>query len=255
MSAFKNAYIEHQIKRWMAPNAHHFMRSDWRRYVKPGSDLWSVYEFYEGKYRPDQLRDDRGRWTDEGGGAVGDSPPSGTGSEPTAGSGRSDPRVLSDATPYNYYKPGTQLAQLANGASGTPIYDKVDAALLAPKGVNADASSQKLEYNLDDNGHYLGGVTVVNEDRTAVGRMINEVIGSPVHVGIEAQIQTANGTSASSFEIRQSLPPGGSVTVPWKEFGPMQGPGNVSVIATNKGSLYTGVIIGATRIPSSRNSK
>ena len=239
----------------MRPDAHHFVRPDWRRHVKPGSDLASVFELYERKYRQDQLRDDHGRWTDEGGGAGGGSSSRGTESEPTAGSGRSDPRILSDATPDNYYKPGAQLAQLANEGSGTPIYDKVDAALLAPKGVNADASSQKLEYNLDDSDRYLGGVTVVNEDRTAVGRMINEVIGSPVHVGIEAQIQTANGTSASSFEIKQNLPPGGSVTVPWKDLSPMQGPGNVSVTATNKGSLFTGVIIGATRIPSGPNSK
>ncbi|MBI3704553.1 MAG: hypothetical protein HY244_12085 [Rhizobiales bacterium] len=244
----------------MAPNAHRFVRPDWRRFVQPGSDLWAVCELYESKYSPNQPRvpagsSEGGRWTGEGGGAGDGSSFPSTGSEPTAGSGRSDPRVLSDATPDNYYKPGTQLAQLANGGSGTPIYDKVDAALLAPKGVNADASSQKLEYKFDDSGHYLGGVTVTNEDRTAVGRMINAINGTPVNVGIDAEIKTANGNSSASFEIKQNLPPGSSVTVPWKDFGPMQGPGSVSVTATNKGSLYTGVIIGATRIPSAPHSK
>ena len=44
------------------------------------------------KYRPDQARDDHGRWTDEG-------------------RGRNDPRVLSDITPDNFFEPGAQLAQ------------------------------------------------------------------------------------------------------------------------------------------------
>jgi hypothetical protein len=67
MSAFKNAYLENELKRWMRPDAHRFIRSDWRRFVKPGSDLWSVYELYERKYRADQPRDDYGRWTNGGG--------------------------------------------------------------------------------------------------------------------------------------------------------------------------------------------
>jgi hypothetical protein len=66
MSAIKNAYLDHQLKRWMAPNAHHFVRPDWRRHVRPGSDLAAVYELYEQKYRPDQLRDDHGRFAYEG---------------------------------------------------------------------------------------------------------------------------------------------------------------------------------------------
>jgi hypothetical protein len=120
MPPINDAYTEHQLKRWMRPDAHRFIRPDWRRFVKPGSDLWSVYECYERKYSPDQPRDDHGRWTSEGGDGVDGSPPSDTGSEPTAGSGRSDARVLSDATPYNYYKPGAQLAQ-NDGTSGYPV--------------------------------------------------------------------------------------------------------------------------------------
>jgi len=71
MSAFKNAYLEHQIKRWMASNAHHFVRPDWRRHVQPGSDLASVFELYERKYSPDQPRvpagsHEGGQWTNDG---------------------------------------------------------------------------------------------------------------------------------------------------------------------------------------------
>jgi len=101
----------------MAPNAHLFIRPDWRRWVTPGSELYSVYELYESKYSPDQPRvpagsREGGQWTADGrnsGGAVSVPAPGGT--EPTTGSGRSDPRVLSDATPDNYYRPGTRLAQ------------------------------------------------------------------------------------------------------------------------------------------------
>jgi hypothetical protein len=273
MTEFKNAEMEQQRRRWMRPNAHLFIRPDWRRYVRPGFEHDFAFELYERKFSPDQPRvpagsSDGGQWTSESGGTGGEPSPGST-TEPTAGSGRNDSRVLSDVTPDNYYKPGTQLAQIANqgtrdtsvdrassemASDARPIYDQVDAALLAPKGVNAEANTQKLKYHLDDKGQYLGGVTVVNEDHTAVGRMINTINGSPVHVGFEAQIQTAKGAATASFEIKQNLSPGSSITVPWKDFGLMQGPGSVSVTATNKGSLYTGVIAGAMRIPSAPNS-
>jgi hypothetical protein len=125
MSPFKSAYLEHQIKRWMRPDAHRFIRADWQRFVKPGSELWSLYELYERKYSTDQPRvpagsSEGGRWTSEGGGAGDGTSHQGTGSDPTAGSGHSDPRVLSDATPYNYYKPGAQLAQ-NDRSSGYPV--------------------------------------------------------------------------------------------------------------------------------------
>jgi hypothetical protein len=110
MPLFKDAALERELKRWMRSDAGNFLRPDWRRFVKPGSDAAAVFGVYEQKYRPDQLRDELGRWTDEGGGVEGGTQsPAATG-EPTAGSGRSDPRVLSDATPDNYYKPGAQLA-------------------------------------------------------------------------------------------------------------------------------------------------
>lgn len=92
--------LAHERKRWMRADAHRFLRSDWRRFVKPSSELVSLYESYEGKYSPDQPRvpagsSEGGQWTSEGGGA---------------GSGRNDPRVISDATP-DPARPGAQYAQ------------------------------------------------------------------------------------------------------------------------------------------------
>lgn len=52
----------------MRPDAHRFIRPDWRRFVASGSEAAALLERYERKYRPDQLRDDHGRWADEGGG-------------------------------------------------------------------------------------------------------------------------------------------------------------------------------------------
>jgi hypothetical protein len=128
MPVFKPEYNEHEIKRWMRPDAYRFIRPDWRRYVTPGSDLWAHYERYECKYSPEQPRvpagsREGGQWTDDGGGDAGSGggPSSGgTESQPTAGSGRSDPRMVSDAKPDNYFKPGAQLAQ-NDRPSGYPV--------------------------------------------------------------------------------------------------------------------------------------
>ena len=78
MSAFKNAYLENEIKRWMRPDAHRFVRPDWRCYVAPGSDLWSLYELYERKYSADQPRvpagsSEGGQWTNGDGTESGES--------------------------------------------------------------------------------------------------------------------------------------------------------------------------------------
>lgn len=80
MGAIKAEYLEREIKRWGRPDAHLFVRPDWRRFVKPESDAAKVFEFYEQKYRPDQARApagnrDGGQWIDEGGGGGGGSAP------------------------------------------------------------------------------------------------------------------------------------------------------------------------------------
>ena len=114
MGSIKPEYLAREQKYWMRYDAYKFIRPDWRRHVKPGSELAAIYEIYERKYRPDQARvpsgsRDGGQWTDEGGGAGGGSSKPSNG-EPSTGNGRNDPRVLSDATPDNYHKPGVQVA-------------------------------------------------------------------------------------------------------------------------------------------------
>jgi hypothetical protein len=66
MAQFKDAYTEHQLKRWMRPDAHNLVRSDWRRHMPSASDFTAVFASYEQKYREDQLRDDLGRFAYEG---------------------------------------------------------------------------------------------------------------------------------------------------------------------------------------------
>jgi hypothetical protein len=70
------AALERELLRGMRPDAHRFIRPDWRRQVKPGSDLWSLYERFERKYSPDQPRvpagaREGGQWTSEDGGGGG----------------------------------------------------------------------------------------------------------------------------------------------------------------------------------------
>lgn len=96
MPPFKSAYLEHELKRWMRPDAHHFVRPDWRRHVTPGSDLAAVFALYENKYSPDQPRDDQGRWTSGGGGAEGKPSSSTTEAEPVAENSRISAQVAAD---------------------------------------------------------------------------------------------------------------------------------------------------------------
>lgn len=93
MSPIKPEYRAHQQKRWMRHDAWRFIRPDWRRFVKSGSEAAAHFERYERKYRPDQLRDDHGRWADEGGGE-GQSPT--TQANPPQGAGRISSRVASE---------------------------------------------------------------------------------------------------------------------------------------------------------------
>jgi hypothetical protein len=67
MAEIKDAAREHELKRWMRPDAHRFVHPDRRRFMRPGFEKDHPFALYERKYREDQLRDDRGRWADEGG--------------------------------------------------------------------------------------------------------------------------------------------------------------------------------------------
>lgn len=105
-------YLTRQRERWTLPNAHLFVRPDWRRFVPRDQDH-HPFALYEGKYRPDQLRvpagdSDGGQWTAEGGGGGSRSQ---VGRQTTKPAPINDPRVVSDATPDNDWKPGAQYAQ------------------------------------------------------------------------------------------------------------------------------------------------
>lgn len=72
MSPINPLTLAHQLQYSLRPNAHLFVRPDWRRYVQPGSELAAYYESIEQKYRPDQSRvpagsREGGQWTNEGG--------------------------------------------------------------------------------------------------------------------------------------------------------------------------------------------
>ena len=58
-------------KRWTRPDAHCFIRPDWRRFVKPGYADQFPFSRYERKYSPHQPRvpagmSEGGQWTSEG---------------------------------------------------------------------------------------------------------------------------------------------------------------------------------------------
>ncbi|MEI9803786.1 MAG: hypothetical protein WDN48_04070 [Pseudolabrys sp.] len=100
MTRIDPAHLEHQLKRWMRPDAHHFVRPDWRRFVRPGFEDEHPFALYERKYSPDQPRApagsrEGGQWTSDGGG--------------NGQNGVNDPHA-SDASP-DPVRPGDQYAQ------------------------------------------------------------------------------------------------------------------------------------------------
>jgi hypothetical protein len=79
MPPINAAYLEHQRKHWMRPDAHLFVRPDWRKFVPPELQAAHPFALYEKKYRPDQARvpagsREGGQWTDEEGGGGGSDP-------------------------------------------------------------------------------------------------------------------------------------------------------------------------------------
>ena len=56
MPPIDTAYQAHQRKRWMRPNAHLFIRPDWRRFVRPRDQEDHLFAQYERKYSPGQPR-------------------------------------------------------------------------------------------------------------------------------------------------------------------------------------------------------
>jgi hypothetical protein len=68
-----SAYLDHQRRRWMQPNAARWMRPDAARWLKPNQKTWQWPGRNEQKYSPDQPRvpagnSDGGQWTTVGSG-------------------------------------------------------------------------------------------------------------------------------------------------------------------------------------------
>jgi len=76
MPSIHPAALEHELRRWMRPDAHRFVSPTWRRVVQPGSEAAAVFRLYEAKSRPDQPRvpegvSEGGQLTEDGGGGLG----------------------------------------------------------------------------------------------------------------------------------------------------------------------------------------
>jgi len=70
MTIIAPAALERALLRGMRPDAHLFVRPDWRRHVRPGFEDDLPFALYEQKYRPDQPRvpagsREGGQWTDD----------------------------------------------------------------------------------------------------------------------------------------------------------------------------------------------
>jgi len=112
--ARESAVAEQDAERaWEAECAERKFRADiaWERFklalVRREFALRSKAGFNPGQPRVPAGNPDSGQWTGEGGsGAQGSSS-----DDHDRNTGRNDPRILSDATPDNFFKPGAQLAQ------------------------------------------------------------------------------------------------------------------------------------------------
>ena len=72
MAQINADYLERELLRGQKAEAFRSVRPDWRRFVKPGSDAWLLYELYERKFNPEQPRapagsSEGGQWVGEGG--------------------------------------------------------------------------------------------------------------------------------------------------------------------------------------------
>ncbi|HUL89620.1 MAG TPA: hypothetical protein VLU23_15755 [Pseudolabrys sp.] len=69
MTISKDYLTERELRYRVRPDANRFLRPDWRRFWRPGYENDPFYRFFERlerRYRPDQLRDDQGRFAFEG---------------------------------------------------------------------------------------------------------------------------------------------------------------------------------------------
>lgn len=117
MNPIKPEAIEYELKRWMRPDAHLFVRSDWRKFTSPELQAGHPFALYENKYRPDQARvpagtREGGRWTDEGEQAY-DAKPAGVPAEASeryrdglVRLAQSNNGTITDVFGQPYYRPG-----------------------------------------------------------------------------------------------------------------------------------------------------
>jgi hypothetical protein len=135
MTHNNSEWLEHQLKRWMRPDAHYFVRADWRRYVRPGFERDHPFGLYERKYDPNQPRVPAGdpaggQWTSDRSSSV----------------GRNDPRVISDATP----DPVRPRVQYARNLQEHPTQGRAGPLANSPPGVNVDANIAQAENHKED---------------------------------------------------------------------------------------------------------
>jgi len=143
--------------------------------------------------------------------------------------------------------------QPPHGLPDQPAFDTSDAAVLG-QGDSAEPTtspSRELTYHLNDDGLYVAGVTVVNDDGgldTAVNRYLRTLDGgNPVSVEFLVEVKTANGTDSYRISISDDkLPVYGWKSVPLT--GLIKGPGVVTVVATNRVPYLATVIAGARRV-------
>ncbi|MEA2991925.1 MAG: hypothetical protein QOD40_845 [Alphaproteobacteria bacterium] len=101
MPPFNDAQTEAQLKRWMRPDAHRYIRPDWRRFWNAGHENDPLYRFYESverKFSPDQPRvpagsSDGGQWTSDGSSSNDASPSNETSSSNDASPPPTQPRL------------------------------------------------------------------------------------------------------------------------------------------------------------------
>jgi hypothetical protein len=175
----------------------------------------------------------------------------GTPTGDTNGGGASSPSGISPNNSRVAW--GLPSNQPPQGMPDQPAFDTSDAAVLG-QGDSAEPTtspSKKLTFHLNDDGLYVAGVTVVNNDGglgAAVDRYLRTLDGgNPVSVEFLVEVQTANGTDSYRLSISDDkLPVNGWKSVPLT--GLIKGPGVVTVAATNRLPYLTAVIAGARRV-------
>jgi hypothetical protein len=111
MNSREALWLAHQRRRWMLPDPSRFLRPDHVKWVRPEAAWHPAPQLYECKYSAEQPRvpagnAEGGQWMSGGS---------------SSGAGRNDPRVLSDVTPDNDWKPGAQYAQNRGGRGSAPV--------------------------------------------------------------------------------------------------------------------------------------